>query len=207
LLPARNAKQAAADFPGWRVRDHGSRPQPAWTAGELGCIKPSDGDAVSDARLACIAARGSDGWQVTEATIATARALRLTADQILGWLHEQVAPPIPPLLEMAIRNWSGRETCRLARVHLLQVSRPQARDAILHSPAFAPLLAGHIAPDWFVLRDDCVKRHASADDGQRQGGPETPKRRECISIRRWSALPGQEPPLRFVTSEIRDGGR
>ena len=156
LLPAMDTKQATGDFPGWRVRDHGGPPQPAWTTDELGCIKSSAGDAVSDARLACIAACGSDGWQVTQATIARARALGLTADQILGWLREHVAPPVPPLLEMAVRNWNGRETCRLARVHLLQVSRPQARDAILHSQAFAPLLAGHIPPDWFVLRDDSV---------------------------------------------------
>ena len=156
LLPAMNAKHAIAEFPGWRVCDHRGRPSPAWASDEFGRITPLAGDAVSDARLACIADRGCEGWQVTPQSIAHARALGLTPDQILDWLNQHITPPVPPLLQMAIRNWTGRETCGLARVYLLQVSRPQVRDAILHSPAFAPLLAGHIPPDWFVLRDDGI---------------------------------------------------
>lgn len=156
LLPAMTAKHAIAEFPGWRVCDHRGRPSPAWASDEFGRITPLAGDAVSDARLACIADHGCEGWQVTPQSIAHARDLGLTPDQILDWLNQRITPPVPPLLPMAIRNWTGRETCRLARVYLLQVSRPQVRDAILHSPAFAPLLAGHIPPDWFILRDDGI---------------------------------------------------
>jgi hypothetical protein len=37
---------------------------------------------------------------------------------------------------------------------LLQITRPQARDAILRSTVFKPLLDGHIPPDWFIVRHD-----------------------------------------------------
>lgn len=156
LLPAMDAKQATADFSDWLVRDHQGRSSPAWASDELGRVTPLSGDSVSDSRLASIADRGAAGWEVTQRSIAQARALGLTADQVLGWLSEHLATPVPPLLEMAIRNWTGRQSCGLARVHLLRVAAPQARDAILRSEAFAPLLVGHIPPDWLVVRDDCV---------------------------------------------------
>jgi hypothetical protein len=32
--------------------------------------------------------------------------------------------------------------------------QPQAKEALLHSATFRPLLAGHIPPEWFLIRDD-----------------------------------------------------
>jgi hypothetical protein len=55
-------------------------------------------------------------------------------------------------LETAIRGWTGRTKVFLGEFPLLQVTRGQARDAILTSPAFRPLLAGHIPPDWFLVQ-------------------------------------------------------
>ena len=70
-----------------------------------------------------------------------ARQYGFTADQMLGWLRLHLSPALPPVLEMAIRNWTGQASVFAGPVQLLHVPRPQARDAMLQSPLFASLLA------------------------------------------------------------------
>jgi hypothetical protein len=77
-----------------------------------------------------------------------------TADQILGWLGGHLTAEVPALLEVAVRNWTGRQGVRLSPAQLLRIVQPQAKEALLHSPTFRPLLAVHIPPEWFVIRED-----------------------------------------------------
>ncbi len=83
-----------------------------------------------------------------------ARTSGMTADQILGWLDGHLTAEVPALLEVAVRNWTGRQSIKLSQVQLLRIVQPQAKEALLHSATFRPFLGGHIPPDWFVVRDE-----------------------------------------------------
>ena len=154
LLPKVSPANATKAYAGWSVIDHQSRVARAWTAEELGTIHPRKTDSISQTRLAYLAAHTKGKWQMTEKSVANARQLGLTADQMIAWLHAHLSNDLPAVLEMAIRNWTGRVSAFSGNVQLLQITRPQARDAILQSTVFKPLLDGHIPPDWFIVRDD-----------------------------------------------------
>jgi hypothetical protein len=154
LLSNVSPAHAAKDYAGWSVIDHQGRVARAWTAEELGTIHPRKTDSISQTRLAYLAAQTKGKWQMTEKSISHARQLGLTADQMGAWLHDHLSNDLPAVLEMAIRNWTGRASAFTGNVQLLQITRPQARDAILHSTVFKPLLDGHIPPDWFIVRHD-----------------------------------------------------
>ena len=154
LLPKVSPTRAAKDYAGWSVIDHQGRVARAWTAEELGTLHPRKTDSISQTRLAYLAAPIKGKWQMTEKSVANARQLGLTADQMIAWLHDHLSNDLPAVLEMAIRNWTGRASAFTGNVQLLQITRPQARDAILQSTVFKPLLDGHIPPDWFIVRHD-----------------------------------------------------
>jgi hypothetical protein len=78
----------------------------------------------------------------------------MTAHQILGWLTGHLTAEVPALLEVAVRNWTGRQGVKLSQVQLLRIMLPQAKEALLHSATFRPLPTGHIPPEWFLIRDD-----------------------------------------------------
>ena len=78
----------------------------------------------------------------------------MTADQILGWLGGHLTAEVPALLEVAVRNWTGRQGVKLSQVQLLRIMQPQAKEALLQSATFRPFLAGHIPPEWFLIRDE-----------------------------------------------------
>jgi hypothetical protein len=91
---------------------------------------------------------------MTQASVERARKGGLTADQILGWLGGHLTAEVPALLEVAVRNWTGRQRVRLSQAQLLRIMQPQAKEAVLHSPTFRPLLAGYIPPEWFLVHED-----------------------------------------------------
>lgn len=156
LLPSMSIQKAAQEFPGWMVLDHEDKPERTWSADELGSVTSCRGDSVSALRLSRIAERREAGWQITRQSIDRARTSGMTADQILGWLGEHLTGDIPALLEMAIRNWTGRQGVGLGPVQLLRVGQAQARDALLLSETFRPFLAGYIPPEWLVIRKDSL---------------------------------------------------
>ena len=151
LLPALTPEKAKQNFEGWQIYDHPRSLAHGWTINELGELKTKSHDSISQARLALIAESRNSHWQITEQSITKAKSHGISTDQILGWLAAHLTHPLPPLMETAIRNWTGRSTAFLGQVHLLQVTREQARDALLTSPAFKPLIAGHIPPDLFLI--------------------------------------------------------
>ncbi len=155
VLPTMNAKQAKQKFPGRPVLDHQASFPKTWTADERGLIRVEDLDCLSHIRLSRIADPSEESWQITEQSITRARQQGLSADLILGGLQLQLTHSLPPLLETAIRNWTGRAPAAyLGKVLMLQVTVPQARSAILTSPTFAPFIAGHLPPDWFLIKED-----------------------------------------------------
>lgn len=154
LLPAIKPKEAETEFKGWVIQNHVGPLAKAWKADELGHVQKSGQDSLSDARLALLAEGSNSDWQITESSVTHAKTKGLSPDQMLAWLSAHLSHSTPPLLETAIRSWTGRASVFLGQLPMLQVTRPQARDAILTSPAFRPLLAGHIPPDWFLVQPD-----------------------------------------------------
>ncbi len=152
LLPKMSDAKAKKDYPKWSIMNHRTVPR-TWTVTELGQLRDADMNSLSYQRLAEMADRGKAGWQLTPASITRARQQGVTVDRIIDWLHDHLRHDLPPLLEMAIRNWTGRTQAFSGKVQLLQVVDPAAREAILGSATFEPLLAAHIPPDWFVVHD------------------------------------------------------
>jgi hypothetical protein len=155
VLPTMSAKQAKQKFAGLLVLDHEAPFPKNWTADERGSICVEDLDCLSHIRLSRIAEPSEENWQITEQSITRARKQGMSGEQILSNLQLQLTHSVPPLLETAIRNWTGRTPAAyLGKVLMLQVTAPQARSAILTSPTFAPFLAGHLPPDWFLIKED-----------------------------------------------------
>jgi len=154
LLPAVTVKIAAKEFADWTILDHEGKPEGTWTTDELGSLTTTSGRSISRLRLARIASRTATGWQLTQQSIGRARMSGMTADQILGWLGGNLTEEVPALMEVAVRNWTGRQGIELGQVQLLRIIQPQAKEALLHSATFRPLLAGHIPPEWFLIHDD-----------------------------------------------------
>lgn len=148
------AKTAAQKFPGWSVCDHQAALPQVWRVDELGNLHSRGSDTVSSMRLKYLAEHSASGWRISGKSIARARSRGFVTDQMLGWLAAHLEHPIPALLQMAIRNWCGRTKAFVGKVRLLQITRTDARDAVLGSDVFEPLLAGHIPPCWFIVRDD-----------------------------------------------------
>ena len=154
LLPAVTGEMTAKELAGWTILDHEDKPERTWTTDELGILTANSGHSISQLRLARIADRTATGWQITQQSVGRARMSGMTADQILGWLGGHLTAEVPALLEVAVRNWTGRQGIKLSQVQLLRIIQPQAKEALLHSATFRPFLAGHIPPEWFLIRDD-----------------------------------------------------
>jgi hypothetical protein len=154
LLPSITMKAAAKEFAGWTILDHEDKPERTWTTDELGGLTTNRGHSISQLRLSRIADSVAAGWQITRQSVGRARTSGMTADQILGWLGGHLTAEVPALLEVAVRNWTGRQSVKLSQVQLLRTMQPQAKEALLHSATFRPFLGGHIPPDWFLVRDE-----------------------------------------------------
>ena len=154
LLPAMAEKKARHDFPGWQILDHGGEFERVWDLDESGRVTVSHPTTVTEQRLTVLAEAGRNSHRITQRSIAAAREHGLTPDQMLEWLGAHARRPVPPVLELAIRNWTGRQSVSMSRVHLLRVSRAPAREALLSSAVLRPHLAGFVPPDWFVVREE-----------------------------------------------------
>ncbi len=153
LLPAVTGEMIEKEFAGWPILDHEDKPERTWTTDELGSLTTSSGHSISRLRLARIADCTATGWQITQQSVRRARLGGVTADQILRWLGGHLTTEVPALLEVAVRNWTGRQDAKLGQVQLLRIMQPQAKEALLQSATFRPFLVGHIPPEWFLIRD------------------------------------------------------
>jgi hypothetical protein len=154
LLPAMAEKKARRAFPEWQILDHGGELGRVWDLDESGRVTVSHPTTVTEQRLAILAEADRASHRITRRSITAARELGLTPEQMLEWLSAHARRQVPPVLELAIRNWTGRQSVSMSRVHLLRVSRAQAREALLSSAVLRPHLAGFVPPDWFVVREE-----------------------------------------------------
>jgi hypothetical protein len=91
-------------------------------------------------------------WQLTQASVAAAVASGLALIELLKLLAERLAQPLPPLLEVALRAWTGeRPTVSVASVVVLQCAQPAVFQAIVTSAKLRPYLRGLLAPDLVVV--------------------------------------------------------
>jgi len=153
LLPKMTAKKASIQFPHWVLLDHRGALPKSGRVDETGQMTTETANSVWLARCAELADQTPTGWEITQKSIKRARTKGIATDQVLSWLQAHLTHEVPPLLEMAVRNWNGRVQSFCGKVSAMQITRPQAQKAILHSPLFEPLLAGYIPPGWFLIRD------------------------------------------------------
>jgi hypothetical protein len=151
LLP-RTAARSLRDYP---VRDHDDFARPAWRVNEEGQVSVLEGvDAVALARLSQFADRDGTRWSISAASVQRAHDRGIPAEQILGWLHDHLANPLPAIVETAIRNWSSPASVFLGDLLMLQVTQAQASAMILSSRQFRPFLLGHVPPNGFIVRPE-----------------------------------------------------
>ena len=105
-------------------------------------------DLLLPAQLARWTETRPDGkWQLTARSVAGARL-----NELLTWLRERLAHPLPPLLEIALRAWAGESLqAELATVTMLRCPQPEVYAAIAKSQTFKPYLRGQIAPDALLV--------------------------------------------------------
>jgi len=127
--------------------------RPCGEADEYGVLRlDSDADIVAVARLRQLADTvGDKELHVTEASLASAKRLGISAEQLLIRLRHHHRGPLPALLEVAIQNWSGGGQVELATQLMLRVPDAIVASALLQSERFKPFLIRHIPPEWFVV--------------------------------------------------------
>jgi hypothetical protein len=127
-----------------------------WKVDEHGTV--SLGKTVSlvgKARLRRFAVPLDRTWRITAESVRAGRELGVSADQVLGWLATHVSHEVPPVLATEIRNWAGgRGKVFLNEVVVLQVSDPNAFEALRRSERLGPLLKGVLAPGSFVVTEE-----------------------------------------------------
>lgn len=137
------------------VSDPEKHPRPAWDVDEENRVRVAEGaDFVALARLSQFADPAPGGWRITAASVRRAQERGIPVDQILEWLYAHQRREVPPLVETAIRNWADGTAVFAGPLVMLQVAQPQACKAIRTSRRFAPLLAAHVPPDWFVVQSE-----------------------------------------------------
>ncbi len=146
-------RAAAAQATALGISAEPGAPCPEWRVDEHGIVSPERPlSLVGKARLARFARRAGGTWQVTADTVKAARERGITADRILGWLAAHAARDVPPILQAAIRNWSGKgRGAFLGEATLLQLDDPDACEAVRTSERFRPLLRGTLAPGCFLV--------------------------------------------------------
>jgi hypothetical protein len=154
LLDRAAGKGALRATTGCMRIDYGKSTPACWRVEENGILRVTEeSDSIAAARLRRIAERAGDAWRISSPSVAKAAREGFTAERIEGWLLEHQAVPIPAILTATIRNWAGRgQTAFTGDLAMLQVTNPETCEAILNSSQFRGLLAGHIPPDWFVIK-------------------------------------------------------
>ena len=130
-----------------RVVNHANPPEHTWRIDEEGRVHFTGvPDVLSLARLTQFADPHQQCRKITSASVRRARDQGIQADQILGWLAMHVDGDVPPLIQIAIGNWSKPAHVFLGDLLLLQVSQTEIAETIRSSTRLQPFLLGHIAP-------------------------------------------------------------
>jgi Helicase conserved C-terminal domain len=148
-------QQSLPSRPHSSVWDHQSQPKPSWEISEEGFVRVGKGaEAVALARLSQFADPVSGGWQITAASVQRARERGIPVEQILIWIDAHQRKELPPLVEMAIRNWASPGVIFIGPLVMMQVPQPQAYEAIRSSERFRPLVVDYLPPHWFIIHPE-----------------------------------------------------
>ena len=115
-------------------------------------------DLLIEAQLARWAERTLEGqWQLTASSVGAATTAGGRIGDLLTLLQERLTHPIPPLLAVAVRAWSGEILpVELAPVTVLRCRQAEVFSAIVRSDRFRPCLRGQLAPDVLVVATELL---------------------------------------------------
>ena len=84
-------------------------------------------------------------WQLTPASVTAHVKAGARIDELITLLTKRLVNKLPPLLEMALRNWAGRaKTVQLDPFVVLRCHNDAALNAILESKRLQPYLRGRL---------------------------------------------------------------
>jgi hypothetical protein len=90
----------------------------------------------------------------TRESIQKAVAAGYSINNLLKLIDEHSARLIPPILRLALNNWSGQETqVGLNRILVLQSPNPEVTYALHHSTSIRRYLRGTISPGYFMVNE------------------------------------------------------
>ena len=117
-------------------------------------------DLLIEAQLDHWADRMKDGqWQLTPATVRACIKAGGRMNELIDLLTARLAHRLPPLLEVALRNWSGRRTqsAELERFVVLRCDDHAGLHAILTSKRLQPYLRGTHEDNLVLLMPDHIE--------------------------------------------------
>lgn len=132
--------------------DHAGEARRSWVIEEDGRVRIEDRlDGLALARLQRCAERAGGEWRVTAESVRHG----LPAQQIIDWLRAHARRDVPPMVEVAVRNWAVRgRRVDIGEALFLRVTDAQAWAALAGSERFRPFVAERIPPEWFILRGE-----------------------------------------------------
>jgi hypothetical protein len=154
---------SAKAVPGWTIINYAQPLPQNLTVAETGLLRRASAsrDLVTAAQLNQWAESTPDeGWQLTRESVGKAVKSGKKLSELLNLLNSRVIPgkpvgnymppppPIPPLLELALRAWAGKAyPVELEEVILMRCPNEKIFQAVVSSPLMKPLLKGHQFPD------------------------------------------------------------
>jgi hypothetical protein len=135
------------------ITEEPATPARDWKVDERGVISPGRPlSLVGGARLRRFAVFSEGAWRITPESTRAARECGIPGEQILGWLKAHLSHELPALLATSIKNWAGVPgKSFLGELVVLQVSDPQAYQALRTSTRLRPFLKGMLGVDCFVV--------------------------------------------------------
>ncbi|MCW3055311.1 MAG: hypothetical protein JWN14_4481 [Chthonomonadales bacterium] len=92
-------------------------------------------------------------WRLTRNSVEQALQRGRKLPDLQTFLQERTAHPLPALLLIALKAWTGTTTnASLTTVVLLQCTQPAVLDALLQSRALAPHILGRIGADGILVK-------------------------------------------------------
>ena len=116
-------------------------------------------DLLIEALLDLWAERRQEGqWQLTRASVSAHVKAGTKINELIVLLTKRCTRRVPPLLELALRNWAGRaKAVELERLAVLHCKNSSVLDAILDSERLRPYLRGRLGEDMLLFDSEQVE--------------------------------------------------
>jgi hypothetical protein len=93
-------------------------------------------------------------YRIDEASIGTAAALGLSADEMARVLEENSRGFLPQNITYSIRNWAGRVyNTSIKRCYILELQSPDMLQHVQRLPEIEPLVLRELSPTVLALRE------------------------------------------------------